>query len=225
MTVRRIGCVGDVHGALGSLRTVLEYLRTRDVEGVLLTGDFARGPLNADPALGNTASPEEILTLVTSVFSDVLLVPGNHDDPRLGGDISVDRREKSWLGWQVAGVGGSPHTGGGFPYEWSDATADFSSWPAPEILLTHSPPSGAGLDVTASGKAVGSAAIRALAERTDDDAGLRVGIRVLSREPTGDPGEIRFSLRSGHAWLESRGDEQPPFVACVAYGVEWQCHE
>ena len=167
MTVRRIGCVGDVHGALGSLRTVLEYLRTRDVEGVLLTGDFARGPLNADPALGNTASPEEILTLVTSVFSDVLLVPGNHDDPRLGGDISVDRREKSWLGWQVAGVGGSPHTGGGFPYEWSDATADFSSWSAPEILLTHSPPSGAGLDVTASGKAVGSAAIRELAERTD----------------------------------------------------------
>ena len=64
-----------------------------------------------------------------------------------------------------------------------------------------------------------------LDERTDDDAGLRVGIRVLSLEPTGDPGEIRFSLRSGHAWLESRGDEQPPFVACVAYGVEWQCHE
>ena len=167
MTVRRIGCVGDVHGALGSLRTVLEYLRTRDVEGVLLTGDFARGPLNADPALGNTASPEEILTLVTSVFSDLLLVPGNHDDPRLGDDISVDRREKSWLGWRVAGIGGSPHTGGGFPYEWSDATADFSSWPAPEILLTHSPPSGTGLDVTVSGKAVGSAAIRALAERTD----------------------------------------------------------
>src|SRR6476620_4396072 len=157
---RRIGCVGDLHGALGSLLKVLEHLRTADVEGVLLTGDFARGPLNADPALGNTASPEEILTLVTSVFSDVLLVPGNHDDPRLGGDISVDRREKSWLGWRVAGIGGSPHTGGGFPYEWSDATADFSSWSAPEILLTHSPPSGAGLDVTASGKAVGSAAIR-----------------------------------------------------------------
>ncbi|HUQ83069.1 MAG TPA: metallophosphoesterase [Gemmatimonadaceae bacterium] len=169
MTVRRIGCVGDVHGALGSLRAVLRYLRTRDVEGVLLTGDFGRGPWNADPALGNTASPEEILTLVTSVFSDVLLVPGNHDDRGLGGEISVDRRETSWLGWRVAGIGGSPYTGGGFPYEWSDATADFSSFPRsqPEILLAHSPPAGAGLDVTASGKAVGSTAIRTAAERID----------------------------------------------------------
>jgi uncharacterized protein len=167
MTVRRIGCVGDVHGALGSLRTVLEYVRTRDVEGVLLTGDFARGPWNADPVLGNTGTPEEILALVASHFPDVLLVPGNHDDPRLGGDVSVDRRQTSWLGWRVAGIGGSPYTGGCFPYEWSDAEADFTAWSAPEILLTHSPPAGAGLDVTASGKAVGSAAIRKIAERID----------------------------------------------------------
>src|SRR4029450_10352028 len=105
MTIRRIGCVGDLHGALGSLRVVLEYLRTVEVEGVLLTGDFARGPWNADPALGNTASPDELLELVTSSFANVLLVPGNHDDPTLGASASVDRREISWLGWRVAGLG------------------------------------------------------------------------------------------------------------------------
>ena len=167
MTLRRIGCVGDVHGALGSLRTVLDYLRTADVEGVLLTGDFGRGPWNADPALGNTGTPAEILELVTSLFSNVLLVPGNHDDPGLGGDLSVDHREISWLQWRVAGLGGSPYTGGGFPYEWSDDVVDLSTWLAPEIFLAHSPPANTGLDVIASGKAVGSKAIREIAERID----------------------------------------------------------
>jgi uncharacterized protein len=167
MTIRRIGCIGDVHGALGSLRRVIEYLRAAEVDGVLCTGDFARGPWNADPALGNTATPEQILDLATSSFSILLLVPGNHDDPRLGADLSVDQREISWLGLRVAGVGGSPYTGGRFPYEWSDERVDLSSWPAPEILLTHSPPADTGLDRIASGRAVGSKAIREVAERVN----------------------------------------------------------
>ena len=165
MPFRRIGCVGDLHGALGSLQIVLEYLRTADVEGILFTGDFARGPLNADPALGNTASPAELLDLITSTWANMLLVPGNHDDPALGGSVSVDGREISWLGWRVAGVGGSPFTGGRFPYEWSDDRADLAAWRAPDILLAHSPPADSGLDVIESGKAVGSRAIREVAER------------------------------------------------------------
>jgi Icc-related predicted phosphoesterase len=95
----------------------------------------------------------------------VLLVPGNHDDPALGGSVSVDGREISWLGWRVAGVGGSPFTGGRFPYEWSDGRMDLAAWRAPDILLAHSPPADSGLDVTKSGKAVGSKAIREVAER------------------------------------------------------------
>jgi len=165
MTIRRIGCVGDLHGALRSLRMVLEHLRTVHVEGILFTGDFARGPWNADPALGNTASPAELLDLVTSACANVLLVPGNHDDPALGGSVSVDGRETSWLRWRVAGVGGSPFTGGRFPYEWSDDRVDLATWPAPDILLAHSPPANTGLDVIVSGKAVGSKAIREVAER------------------------------------------------------------
>ena len=165
MTIRRIGCIGDLHGAFGSLQTVLAHLQTADVEGVLLTGDFARGPLNADPALGNTASPAELMELVASTFSNVLLVPGNHDDPALGDRVSVDGREISWLGWRVAGVGGSPFTGGRFPYEWSDDRADLAAWRAPDILLAHSPPADSGLDVIVTGKAVGSKAIREVAER------------------------------------------------------------
>ena len=165
MTVRRIGCVGDLHGALGSLRVVIDYLHGAQVEGVLFTGDFARGPLNADPALGNTASPAELLELATSAFAHMLLVPGNHDDRSLGGTASVDGREVSWLGWRVAGIGGSPYTGGRFPYEWSDEHADFATWRAPDILLAHSPPANCGLDVIVTGKPVGSKAIRELAER------------------------------------------------------------
>lgn len=165
MTIRRIGCVGDLHGALGSLQTVLEHLRRVGVEGILFTGDFARGPFNADPALGNTASPAELLDVVTSVSRNVLLVPGNHDDPALGGSVSVDGRETTWLGWRVAGVGGSPYTGGRFPYEWRDDRTDLAAWRAPDILLAHSPPRDSGLDVITTGKAVGSKAIREIAER------------------------------------------------------------
>jgi len=165
MTIRRIGCVGDLHGALGSLLQVLEHLRTADVEGILFTGDFARGPLNADPALGNTASPAELLDAVTSACANALLVPGNHDDPALGRAVSVDGRDTSWLGWRVAGVGGSPFTGGRFPYEWSDDRVDLATWSAPDILLAHSPPADSGLDVIKTGKAVGSKAIREVADR------------------------------------------------------------
>ena len=67
MTILRIGCVGDLHGALRSLRVVLEHLRAVDVEGTLFTGDFARGRFNADPALGNTASPAELLDVVRPI--------------------------------------------------------------------------------------------------------------------------------------------------------------
>ncbi len=165
MTIRRIGCVGDLHGALGSLLEVLEHLRAADVEGILFTGDFARGPFNADPALGNTASPAELLDVVTSASANVLLVPGNHDDAALGGSVSVDGRETSWLGWRVAGVGGSPYTGGRFPYEWRDDRTDLAVWRAPDILLAHSPPADSGLDVITSGKAVGSKAIREITDR------------------------------------------------------------
>ena len=128
MAIRRIGCVGDLHGALGSLLTVLEHLRNAEVEGILFTGDFARGPFNRDPALGNTASPEELMSVVTSASANVLLVPGNHDDPALGGSVSVDGRETSWLGWRVAGIGGSPYTGGRFPYEWRDDRTDLDAF-------------------------------------------------------------------------------------------------
>jgi len=165
MTIRRIGCVGDLHGALGSLLTVLEHLRNAGVEGILFTGDFARGPFNRDPALGNTASPDELMSAVTSASANVLLVPGNHDDPALGGSVSVDGRETLWLGWRVAGVGGSPYTGGRFPYEWRDDRTDLAVWRAPDILLAHSPPADSGLDVIKSGKAVGSKAIREITDR------------------------------------------------------------
>ena len=186
MAIRRIGCVGDLHGALGSLLEVLEHLRSAEVEGILFTGDFARGPFNRDPALGNTASPDELLSVVTSASANVLLVPGNHDDPALGGSVSVDGRETTWLGWRVAGIGGSPYTGGRFPYEWRDDRTDLAVLRAPDILLAHSPPADSGLDVITSGKAVGSKAIR---EITDRMTGLlvcghiheAVGVRQLGQ--------------------------------------------
>jgi Icc-related predicted phosphoesterase len=121
--------------------------------------------LNADPALGNTASPAELLDVVRSASPNVLLVPGNHDDPALGAGVSVDGRETTWLGWRIAGVGGSPFTGGRFPYEWSDDRTDLAAWRAPDILLAHSPPADSGLDVIKTGKAVGSKGIRELAGR------------------------------------------------------------
>ena len=48
--------------------------------------------------MGNTAAPAELLDAVTSACANALLVPGNHDDPALGGAKTAQfgAPEESW---------------------------------------------------------------------------------------------------------------------------------
>ena len=57
-------------------------------------------------------------------------------------------------------------------------------------------------------------------ERPDDDAGLRIRVRVFGLETIGDARQVGFGLRSADPWLESRGDEETPFVARGPCSVE-----
>jgi len=179
--VRRILIIGDVHGEQQRLEASLALVADQRFDLALLAGDVGVDPPWLEPdrsgqRSNHDRSVRQVLEQVRrATGSPVLFVPGNHDlpdPPVLEVAENVDRRIVKVAGVRVAGFGGAGPTRFGFPYEWTETAADgalaqlFSARRTPvDIFLCHTPPAGTKLELTASGKTVGSAAVDRWLER------------------------------------------------------------
>lgn len=193
MKTVRFGCVGDVHEEWDRLDRTLSWIVSREVDALLLVGDFTLGlpagwppgqrspgpragpgdrtPAGARDAGGDRPDPaaptRRSVERARTTGLPLLFVPGNHDVPDVPLEENVDRRRVELAGIGVFGVGGSGPALLGFPYEWTDEELEGIEAPERDLLLVHAPPAGTGLDVTDFGEHVGSRVIRDLAEETD----------------------------------------------------------
>jgi uncharacterized protein len=149
----------DLHPDTAAARRLVERARGADV--VVGAGDFANIRARLDACL-------EVLR---SIDRPAVLVPGNHE--------SAEELAHACLGWghaqvlhgsgvQIGGVtffgigGGIPVTPfGSWSYDFTEeqATALMGGCPACCVLVSHSPPKGA-VDVSSSGRSLGSVAVR-----------------------------------------------------------------
>jgi Icc-related predicted phosphoesterase len=156
-----------LHGQLGRLATVVDWLAQRPATAVLLVGDVAAGPFN-HPFDGEMLPPlEAALEIVSRLELPTFYVPGNHDARRQTAQGNVDGRMEVVAGMRLAGIGGAGPQRHGFPYEWSDEDARRRGVPQCDIILSHAPPARTRLDVLAgTSRHLGSEAVRELAECT-----------------------------------------------------------
>jgi Icc-related predicted phosphoesterase len=172
---RRIAILGDVHAQEERLDASLRLLRGEPSDLALLAGDVGADPPWMEPARttlreAHDASLRRVLGRVREACGcPVVFVPGNHDLPDPPGDLpaaNADGRRLVLDGLCLAGLGGAGPHRYGFPYEWSEREAEnrlaatFENGPV-DLLLSHAPPRGSGLDRTDSGAEVGSEAVRA----------------------------------------------------------------
>ena len=161
----RLAAIGDLHGNVDSLRTVLRLAMKKGCQGLLLVGDF-----QPYPAAGKSRTEilEEMFTLLSEAAAaglPSLWVPGNHDRRDIRRSGNVDRRSETLAGLRVTGIGGAGPDRFGFPYEWNEDDIRALRLPEADILLCHAPPSRTALDKLLHGRHVGSDAIRERALR------------------------------------------------------------
>jgi len=160
----RLAVVGDVHAHLKRLSVVLDRACAVGVDGVLLVGDLAcagRGARTRAQINAYRRQVDAVFDAITSRNMPFCYVPGNHDLEGLSYPGNVDGRCEDFLGYRVAGIGGTNPPHRGFAYEWTDDDIRNLALPPCDILISHCPPLNTPLDFArGAGRHVGSAAIR-----------------------------------------------------------------
>lgn len=171
----RIAVFGDIHDEQERLGAALDLLDGPPCDLALLAGDVGLDPPwdAAGRETGRRPHDESVRRTVNRVAKrlgcPVLFVPGNHDLRDAVTDmmgVNCDRSIVEAAGLRVAGLGGAGPTRFGFPYEWTEDEIDAAlerllGGAAPvDVLLSHTPPHGTGLDLTPRGSHVGSPAVR-----------------------------------------------------------------
>jgi Icc-related predicted phosphoesterase len=174
-TMFEIVLIGDVHGEQRRLGRVLRHVAETRPALAVLVGDVGIDPPRFEPARTrdrsrHDASMRAVVTQLRSALGcPVVFVPGNHDMPDPVDDldgVNCDRTRVEVARLQVAGFGGAGPSRFGFPYEWSEETADaalgelLEDGPRLDLLVSHTPPSDTALDRIHSGRHVGSRAVR-----------------------------------------------------------------
>lgn len=215
------GIIGDVHGRLDRLERVLETLSEHPLDAVLLVGDLAspewerehRGTATSESAFADEVAG--LLGRVGRLDVPVAWVPGNHDLPGVDVGTNLDRRVGEIAGIRVYGLGGAGPARFGFPYEWGEDEIEALAVPEVDLLLSHTPPHGSGLDRVAHGRAVGSVAVERHCARAralvcghiHEAAGIVEvgGCLCLNAGALGEPygraqvGRLRFEQHGVHA--------------------------
>ena len=150
----------DIHSHIN----IIEHIPHIEFDLVILGGDIT-----------DFGSPDEGKKILRKIFKKtgcpVLFVPGNCDPPQLstvkiGNDIqSIHGRILVYDGIPIGGLGGSNITPFYTPFEWpeNDAKESLNQLIGKlhdGIFVSHTPPFGTKLDITFSGKHVGSKSIR-----------------------------------------------------------------
>lgn len=154
----------DVHSDLPAVADIVR--RSKSVDAVVCAGDLC----NAHQKLGR------VVDLLKAINKPTVLVAGNNETTKELTEACVGWPSAVVLhdtGAEVLGVpffgvgGGIPVTPfGSWSYDFNETEAEklLAGCPAGGVLVTHSPPFGT-LDVSGSGKSLGSTAIRAAMER------------------------------------------------------------
>ncbi len=161
----RLAVIGDVHTAWSRLERVLDHIEEHEADAILLVGDLACSgwKLRRTPSRKRDyrAEVERVLDTVRARGLPLRFVPGNHDLPGQSDPDNVDGRVDDELGLRIGGLGGAGPARFGFAYEWSErqAAKSLQGLGPVDLLLAHCPPVDTPLDLTASGKHVGSQAV------------------------------------------------------------------
>lgn len=154
----------DLHSDLPAARDIVR--RAQAVDAVVCAGDLCNVHQNLDRVIG----------VLNAIDKPTVLVAGNNETTEALAEACVGWPSavvlhgtgESILGVPFFGVGGGiPITPfGSWSYDFDEDAAEklLADCPACGVLVTHSPPAGV-LDVSSSGRSLGSTAIRAAMDR------------------------------------------------------------
>jgi len=163
----RIVSFGDVHMALATIERLAPELAAADL--TIISGDLTN--------FGGSADAARVLAATRRHARDVLALPGNLDHREVIGFLDAqgvslhgDARRVGELG--IFGCGGSNRTPFGTPTELSDTEIELlldRGWRAvqdapQQLMVCHTPPAHTATDRLATGRHVGSPAVRAFIE-------------------------------------------------------------
>lgn len=162
----RILAVSDLHGSRSAARLAVAKSEAEAVDVIAVCGDITH--------FGSVEEARGILSILSASSLTVLFVPGNCDPSSLADETSVEGakclhgRVVEVGGLQFIGLGGSPPSPFSTPFEISEEELAQILVRAAEkinvkerlIVLSHSPPSAARVDLTSSGLNVGSVSLR-----------------------------------------------------------------
>lgn len=155
--------LGDIHGRTKNIEGMIRLIHNRDVDLVLITGDLT--------SLGGAKQAEEVLKYFEGFR--VLAVAGNFDTSEANNllerkGISLHAKSRQFGEWGIAGFGGGLFGGPGSLLfsegQIEKGLSGLLQGKGKEILVTHLPPFGTGVDLARSGAHIGSRAVRKVIE-------------------------------------------------------------
>lgn len=159
--------LSDIHGKETTLRSILEYsLNSYRIDAISVSGDITH--------FGSFEDLNRILQIISEAGRPFFYVLGNCDPPELKGGIDtlgicIESRCYKIGEITIVGSGGSTPTPFDTPFEVGEDVliqnikrAYSSCGGAVTYLVTHNPPLGSVVDLTASGIHAGSKALREL---------------------------------------------------------------
>lgn len=162
----RIIAITDIHGRKAQVERIAEIAKEKNVDAIMVSGDLSR-----------YKSIEEAIEILKVLgVNKTLYIPGNMDDPKiceinLGGVECIHEKVISYMGYSIAGLGGSLRGPFNTPFEMTEEqileklknlvrNIDGRNL----ILVVHNPPYNTKADAIGEYEHIGSKSIRMIIE-------------------------------------------------------------